>query len=320
MSSVEVEMKSNFSQGETLIAKISGNFLKPVLDKNIFFYRDYTLVAIIPEVKKFKDEFYVYAQLPENEANYSISIQDVQYMKGNKISEEYIVKNFSISNETTIFSINPGFFETTGDVEIEVQNFQDKKINIELRTSELIESSPKGFWESLFSGKEDLSKYEKSITLISGDKKIIEFTLENITKDELRYIELKSSEQYYNIPLFVKFEEQIWEPVENNSDDDENKSEVPIENNTQSNKENDSTSSIKTCSEMEGIVCEEGYECQGISVTAQDTMCCIGECKEVEKSSWGKTIGWLLVFIAVGFLAWFYKTKQHGKTRRNVGF
>ena len=39
ISAVEIEMKDNFDQGETLIAKISGNFYEAISEENVIFYR-----------------------------------------------------------------------------------------------------------------------------------------------------------------------------------------------------------------------------------------------------------------------------------------
>jgi len=87
ISGVEFDMKSEFNQGETLMAKISGNFVEPILKENIFFYRGHVRISIEPYIAKINDEFYIYASLLGKEANnYSISIQDVKYMVGNKVS------------------------------------------------------------------------------------------------------------------------------------------------------------------------------------------------------------------------------------------
>ena len=63
---VEIEFtkgSSNFSQGETLIAKISGNFLQDVTSDNIFFYRTRVRIPMVYELKEVNGDFYVYALL-----------------------------------------------------------------------------------------------------------------------------------------------------------------------------------------------------------------------------------------------------------------
>ena len=46
MTAVEVNMNTEFAQGETLMAKISGNFLEQVEKENILFYRDHVRIPL----------------------------------------------------------------------------------------------------------------------------------------------------------------------------------------------------------------------------------------------------------------------------------
>ncbi len=104
ISAVEFSMKENFKQGETLMARISGNFLEPILWENIFLYRGHVRIPLEPYVTNIEGDYYIYSQLlGKAPNNYSLSIENVKYMKGAKISEEPIVKNFSISNITADF-------------------------------------------------------------------------------------------------------------------------------------------------------------------------------------------------------------------------
>ena len=98
ISAVEVKMNNNFSQGETLTAKISGNFFEAISGENVVFYRGHVRTSIIPFVSKINGEFYIYAQLLDKSPNnYSLVIENTKYYQGSKIVEEDIVKNFSIN-------------------------------------------------------------------------------------------------------------------------------------------------------------------------------------------------------------------------------
>jgi len=201
VSSVEFEMGSNFSQGETLFAKVSGNFLDPILKENIFFYRGHVRSPTEFDVKKIEDEFYIYALLGEKSSNnYSIVIRDVRYMKGNQISKEEITANFFIEDKTADFSIEPGFIFTEDNFFLTVQNLQEKKITLYYKIkNETIKE--KGFFESLFGGAKE-SKGE-SITLLSGEIKKINFASENLEKNKLIFIGLSTENTYYNVPVFL---------------------------------------------------------------------------------------------------------------------
>lgn len=188
ISAVEFDMKTQFDQGETLLAKISGNFLKPILKDNVFFYRGHVRIPMDYDVTKINDEFYIYALLSDKtENNYSIVIKDVKYMKGAEISEEEISKDFSITTNTADFSVNPGFIVTKEDFFIEVQNLQDKKINITIKDEDI------------------------SITLKSGEIKKINFELNDLEKSVFKTVELSSENLKYEIPFYLFSDKE--EPV-----------------------------------------------------------------------------------------------------------
>jgi len=209
-SAVEFDMKSNFSQGETLMAKLSGNFLKQPFKETIKFYRGHVRVPIEPNVAKINDEFYIYAKLPENEANYSIVIEDVKYYKGSQISEDDLVKNFSITDNIADFSVKPGFVITNDDFFIEVQNLQDYKLDIQIRTETILPSneSSGGFFAFLFGeNTSDNQEEETLVTLKSGEIKKINFKTENIDQTTLKTIELSTDNLKYEIPVYVFVDE-----------------------------------------------------------------------------------------------------------------
>jgi len=60
------------------------------------------------------------------------------------------------------------------------------------------------------------------------------------------------------------------------------------------------------CSELNGKICNPNQQCSGEIEFAIDGVCCIGTCTDIEESSTGVIIGWTILAIIVGFLAWFY--------------
>jgi len=190
ISAVEFEMKSDLNRGETLMAKISGNFIESPSEENIFLYRGHVRVSLNPYVARINDDFYIYASLiGKNPDNYSLSVENVRYRVGGEISEENLVKNFSISYNLSDFSIDPGFIVTSSDFFIEVQNLQDSGITIQI--------------EILNDSENTLSVNENTITLKSGEIRRIYFGIENIKEPVFRIIELSTENLDYEIPVSI---------------------------------------------------------------------------------------------------------------------
>jgi hypothetical protein len=188
ISAIEFEVNQEFSQGETLMAKISGNFLQPIQKSNIFFYRGHVNIPMEYDIKEINDDFYIYALLSGKEPNnYSIVLEDARYMKGNEISEEDVKRNFTITTEIADFSVNPGF-AISNDFSIEVQNLQDNEITIEIKTKE----------DTNASGE----TYRNSIVLKSGQIQDIDFLFE-LEESIFKIIELSTENSKYDIPAEI---------------------------------------------------------------------------------------------------------------------
>lgn len=177
ISAVEIQMRDSFKQGETLMAKISGNFLDPVLKENIQFYRGHVKVPMDFDITQINEEFYLYSVLPETSNNYSLVVEDVRYKKGSQVLDDDFSKNFSITEETIDFSVSPGFIVTLGGFSLKVQNLQDTAITINVNS-------------------------EKDLYLKSGDEEIINFET-NENKTILKEVTLSSTNTQYNIPVYV---------------------------------------------------------------------------------------------------------------------
>ena len=185
---VEFEMNKEFSQGETLMARVSGNFLNPLQKSNVFFYRAHVNIPIVYNIREINNEYYIYALLSGKEPNnYSISLENIRYMKGSEISEENIKQNFTITNEIADFSVTPGFAHTT-DFSLEVQNLQDNEITIEIKTKASTNASGE--------------TYQTPIVLKSGQKQEIDFLFES-AEPVFKIIELSTPNLKYNIPAGI---------------------------------------------------------------------------------------------------------------------
>lgn len=184
-----IEQKQEFDNGETLISVVSGNFIDRITEDNVLFFHDHVQIPMIYEVEKINDDFYIYALLTEKQAgNYSVVISGVRYMKGSQMTDENIVKNFTITGNTADFSVNPGFVSTSDDFFLEVQNLKEEKITITVNTPE------------------ELIASEDSLELSSGQIKEINFQI-NTDQKVLKNIGLGSENTSYTVPFFLDLAE-----------------------------------------------------------------------------------------------------------------
>ncbi|MFH1801277.1 MAG: hypothetical protein ABH804_00370 [archaeon] len=203
IQAVEWDMKTEFQQGEMLTAKISGNFIKPILKENIYLYRGHVRVSADPSVAKIEDDYYIaISLLGKTESNYTLMIKEVEYMIGGKTESADLERNFTIKGETALFSIDKGFVITSGDFSIQVQNLQAYLITINVKTDTVSGSSSEGFFSSLFE-KAISDSDDYFFNLKSGEIKKINFEVNGITKTSLKKIKFSSSNLSYEIPIYV---------------------------------------------------------------------------------------------------------------------
>lgn len=190
---VEINMNSEYNQGETLIAKISGDFLTPVGRSNIFFYREHVRVSFEYEITKIGYDYYLYALLVgKAEGNYSLSIEDVKYRTGGITNESDIIRNFSITNQTADFSVEPGFVDVSDDFSLTVKNLKDSSIDVKIK----VPSSTRAYIYSV--GTEDFT-----LTLGPGKSEKINFI---VAQGEALFqnITLSSENTDYTIPTYIQ--------------------------------------------------------------------------------------------------------------------
>ncbi len=195
ISAVDVSINENYKSGETIIAKVSGNFITPITKSNVFFYEGHVRVPMDYDVTNIEGDYYIYAlTVGKDSGDYSLSIENTQYMKGAEISNEKIVKNFSITDEIADFSLKPGFISTSENFILEIQNLQESQITVSVSTG--LNSSGREIFIS-----PDKST-ETSFSLKSGEIKKINFEL---GKGEagLQYVEFRTDNLVYEAPIYI---------------------------------------------------------------------------------------------------------------------
>jgi len=176
--SLEIKMsKDSYQPRETLQAEISGNFIS-LKSENIMIYKENKVHSepIIQGLTKQDRVYYYYAVLPNQEGNFSLRIENAEYIKSGDIVSDTIIKNFTIkqTNESSQ-SINPGFIFTKKDFSIKVKALnKDQDISI------------------------SFENYTYNIFLFEEFEELVPFSIAGITTKKSI---LKIGN--YNIPVFI---------------------------------------------------------------------------------------------------------------------
>ncbi len=330
VSAAEIEVKDEFVKGETLIAKISGNFVKQPIKDNMRFYRRHMSTSMgFYDVIEIEDDYYVYVNIPlEKEAdNYSLEITGVEYYSGTKIVDDDLVANFTILDEQASFSISPVLFVAEEDYIIELQNLIGTEIEItykkitEEEAEQVAEEENKpGFFEALFGSFETSSNESEeeftgeTVSIKSGDIAEVVISIgDYVGFEKVKFVYENES---YNSLVYIYGEETV---EINETEDDEIEENVSVEENV-TEEENVSFEEnvteeeprVEPCSELNGTICKDDEICEGETDYSATDICCLGECIKEEKSNVGKTIGWIIIIVLALFLTWFFKKKYRG--------
>lgn len=187
ISSASIEMKSSYDQGETIIAKVNGNFLNPIIESNVYFYRGHVRIPMSYDLAKIGDTYYIKASLiGKTQNNYSIVIKNTQYYQAGIISTQDITSNFIITDKTADFSIDKGFVITKSSFAIKAQNLKSSSISLSVDS---------------FSGLNSVSSLNIGGNLIKN----IDFNTSSLTKTTQDFIKLSTSNLVYEIPVLFTY-------------------------------------------------------------------------------------------------------------------
>lgn len=186
VSAVQINMNSNFSQGETLIAQVSGNFINGLQQQNVLLYNGHVRVSFIPYIQEFGSQYYIYGQLAGKPAgNYSLVLTGISYLQAGQVNNSDVTQNFTITNSSADFSVNPGFVETENNFSVSIENLAANSISV----SYFLENS--------------LQNQSSIIQLNSGQTNSVSFSVNSSGQDQLLYAVLETNNTEYEIPVYV---------------------------------------------------------------------------------------------------------------------
>ncbi len=224
---IQIDMKTEYSQGETLIAILSGTFVEPISKQDILFYRDHVRIPFEFDFQKIEGKYHLYAQLLGKEAgNYSFRIEEAKYIEFGETAKGKIRSNFTISDAMADFYVKKGYLQVEDDFTLKVQSLSNEDISIEISTGETLTSeteddeSSGGLFDAFFGGLSETPEspeisFENSIELNSGQEKNIEFELNQFDNLSQAEIILKSDNTEYIVPLYFSEEIETYEEESN---------------------------------------------------------------------------------------------------------
>ena len=207
ISAIKIDSPENLTKEGIFTSQISGDFLKPVLKNNVSFLRerlDKTGFLEIPvdfTLYKMNDVYYIYAPLSgKNSGLYQVIIKGVEYREAGKTLDDDIIMNFSITEDISDFSFSPGYIESKTNFSIEVENFKEDDITLEIQATTLT-----GEEGGIVNFEKD--KNTKELVLSPG-KHTINFGLD-LTGSTTKLITLSSGNTKYSMPVSLTFEEVV---------------------------------------------------------------------------------------------------------------
>ncbi len=181
-----IDIKEEYMQGETIIAKISAYFASPIDETNIVFYRDgHVKIPMDYEVQKLGDYYFLKVSLAsKSEGNYSIAIENTQYYSGGKIVEGDIRADFLINSEMASFEVDPGYVLTSGAFDISMTSFSDDEITISIDNPSEISSADE-------------------LVIGPAQTETVSFASEAVSEDTLVYVSVSEGSTDYEIPVYI---------------------------------------------------------------------------------------------------------------------
>jgi len=180
VSSLEFNLdKETYHPQETLLATLKANFVENPKAEDIFLYSGRLKVPVIYDLAKIQNSFYIYLILPLEPRNYTLLIKNAHYLEDGKTKKQDLKLNFSVQENVADFYVIPGFVTATDDFSVKV--FANSETEIKAK-----------FLEQNY-----------TITLLSGQKKKLTFSIKSVQESSLEFIHLSSDSTSYKIPVLI---------------------------------------------------------------------------------------------------------------------
>lgn len=183
---IDVNIKSSYSPGETIISEITGVLTDPIAEGDIIFQRDgHVQVPLEYGLEKINSKYYIWAIAPMTENNYTLLIKKVHTLLNGVANITEYKKEFAVKGKIVDYSVSPGAIFTTKDFYVSYTLNKDTPLDVAVNLNDT-----------------------RSITLQPGKNKVL-FSIESIKRSNLNYLQIGM----YQIPVYIKVNDTM--PVTN---------------------------------------------------------------------------------------------------------
>ncbi len=178
-------MDNEYDLEETIIARIEASFLDELTQDNIKFYRSHVPSPFSYDLEKVGDYYYIIVDLEgKSPNNYTIKVEDAYYYSGGQTTGDDIVKNFTVSENSADFSIDPGFFIASTNFSINIKSLADTTIDVNINPPLEIDSV-------------------SSVEVSPGQTETVDFIYYEIIEELESTITLSTTHTSYEVPIVV---------------------------------------------------------------------------------------------------------------------
>lgn len=124
------DMEEIYRPGETLIGEIIGNILEPIAREDVELRRGHVQVPFEYDFKRVGQNYFLIANLPTSENNYTIIIKNIKTTVDGQVQEIDFMHNLSTSGNITEYYLTPEIIFAEDDFSIEVFSNLDSQFLI----------------------------------------------------------------------------------------------------------------------------------------------------------------------------------------------
>ena len=127
---ITTDLRANYSPGETIIIKISGNILEQISQSQVEFKRGHVSVPAEYEIINLGGDYFLWALAPLGVNNYTLHLNDISTTVQGKVKKIDFEQNFSVYGNVIDYSVKPGIIFAKEDFQVIIQLNEDGKKEI----------------------------------------------------------------------------------------------------------------------------------------------------------------------------------------------